>query len=122
MNINKSLLIALTAVSLPGSAVLAQGSTNNTSTQAVFRVRFSATCQSFDSTRGRIVTTRLTDKNIIAQALGTSATDRNVNRNFALAYNTAEDSLQVVNSNLQSVADVIHFGSGAAIADNRQID
>jgi hypothetical protein len=122
MNINKTMLIVLAAVSLPGSAVLAQGSTNNPSTQEVFRVQFSATCQSLDSTRGRIVTTRLTDRNIIAQALGTNLKDGSVNRNFALAYNAAEDSLQVVNSNLQPVVDVVHFGGGAAIADNRQID
>ncbi len=125
MNINQNLhimMIALAAASLPGSAALAEGTNSTNATQDVFQVRFSATCQSFDSARGRIVTSRITERNIIAQALGTNPSDRGVNRNFALAYNAAQDSLQVVNSNLQAVVDVIHFGGGAALADNRRLD
>jgi hypothetical protein len=126
MKTKTNLLMALAAFLCSGSAGFGQGSSSTnvpstTSTAAVFRVSFAAVCQAFDSTRGRVVPRRLTEKNIIAQAVGGSPADQTLLQNFALAYNAAEDSLQVVDTNLQPVVDVIHFGGGAAIADNRQV-
>lgn len=115
-------LLAIALAWLPGVAALAGGTTSMSSTQQVFRVHLAATCRSFDSTQGRIVLSRLTDQDIIAQALGGGGAGGSVTQGFALAYNAAEDSLQVVNSNLAPVVDVIHFGGGAAITDSRQID
>lgn len=87
--------------------------------QDLFRVNFSATCMSFDSARNRVVTRRITERNIIAQAVGLPLSDRMLLRDFALVYNTSADLIQVVATNGQPIADVIHFGAGAAINDGR---
>jgi hypothetical protein len=121
MCIRTTLTMLACAGALYGRPALAQAAADATN-QASFRVAFSATCLSFNSTRGRVVSTRFTERNIIAEATGLSPSDRAVNRDFALVYNPAEDSLQVVDAQGNSVVDVIHFGGGAATGDARQTD
>lgn len=90
--------------------------------QDLFRATFSATCLSLNPTTGRIVTTQLTDRDIIAEATGISPKNYAALREFALVFNTTADSLQVVDTNGTTIVDVIHFDGGTATTDGRQID
>ncbi len=121
MRIQTTFIMLALAGALHYQDAAAQGTTN-TNNQVMFRVTFSATCSGFDGSKGRVVTTRITDRNIIAQATGGSPSTQGINRNFALVFNTDEDSLQVVDSQGNPVVDVVHFGGGAATGDARQTD
>ena len=91
----------------------------NPTNSASFRVTFSTRCQALNS-GGRVVSRRLTQRDIIAQATGLSPSDHRVQKEFALAYNADTDSLQVVDAQGNPVVDVVHFGGGTATADARQ--
>jgi hypothetical protein len=116
MRVERTFIILTLASVLQLGHARAQTTTNET----MFRVRFSASCQNFDATKNRVVTTRITDRDIVAQATGVPPSGRGVSRDFALVFNPTEDSLQVVNAAGEPIVDVIHFGGGDALADARQ--
>src|SRR4051794_11019975 len=104
-------------------AIVAAATLHSTvaSAQIMFRTTLRANCRSLGS-NGKLVTTHLTDRDIISQAVGgsTGTGTNSVTRNFALVYNPTSDSLQVVNSAGTVISDVIQFQGGAFTSDSKQ--
>jgi hypothetical protein len=118
MKIRIILAVAVAVASLQSLAARAQATTN------LFRVSFKASCSALNGA-GKVTTTSLTDEDIIANATGVTRSSKSHSHSepgFALAYNTAADSLQVVDANGNLVADVINFGGGVSVSDSRQRD
>jgi hypothetical protein len=123
MSIQRTLIaLAAAAAALYTSTAPAQTNISLMSTDNLFRVTFSGFGRVFDAARGRIVTTRTTDQDIVSLATGMPVNNRRMMSNFALVYNATEDSLQVVGTNGLPLVDVIHFGGGTAINDGFQTD
>src|SRR5438105_10515610 len=83
------------------------------SAQGLFRVTFRASGKGLNQFNQQ-TDTKITDRNIVAAAVAANGlASRNV-RNYALVYNTTNDSLQVVNNSSGAVlSEVIQFEGGA---------
>lgn len=91
-----------------------------TEAQDMFRIAFRVSCRSLNG-NNTIRTTRITDRDIIARALGSNTvSNASLTRNFALIYNASSDSIQVVDTNGVVITDVIQFQDGTSISDGRQ--
>lgn len=108
------------------SGVNARAQTNTLTTQAVFPLKFRATCRSLNTNGTRIVNSELTELDIMANALGTNLSHSlvrsgtNIFPGVAVAYNPTLDSIQVINTNSGTlIANVIDFSDVAATRDNR---
>lgn len=84
--------------------------------QDLFKVNFVASCNSSNASRGRITTTSITDRDILANFGGTST------KGLQVVYNTSSDSLQIADSSGNILADVLDFAGGASVADSHQRD
>jgi len=112
MKIRTTLAVAVAAASLHSFVAPAQN---------LFRVTFQASYTSLNGGGSRLTTANITEKDIIANATGATGA-QHLPRGFALAYNTAADSLQVVDTNGNVVADVINFAGGASVSDGKSRD
>jgi hypothetical protein len=84
--------------------------------QDMFRVTFTASCKELTTSGGRVTTTTITDKDIVANFNGKATSQ------LELVYNTGTDSLQIADKNGNIFADVIDFSGGASVADTHQRD
>lgn len=117
MCIKQTLVIGIAAASLLTLEAPAQTSPD------LFRLTFRATCRGLNTNGTRLVNTRLTETNIIAQCVGNNSgiALTNLNRFFALVYNTTADSIQVVNlTNGQPLCTVLDFSGVASTTDGRE--
>jgi len=89
------------------------------STQELYTVKFKATCTPSDTANGR--SSKMTDRDLIEECVGTGFSKKDLKRNFALVYNPSADSLQVVNrSDGSLVCDSLIFDGGTnAVAGNQ---
>src|SRR5436305_10141318 len=101
--------IKTTIIALAAAAALQGASAQDD----MFRLNFRATCRTLGA-NGRLDTTRLTERDIIEAATGTSNSD---SRRFALVYNATTDSIQVADTNGTVISDVIQFQGGASTSD-----
>src|SRR3954454_12967983 len=111
MHIRKTIVLA----SILAFVHLAMGQT-----QDLFRVTFRANCRALGD-RGRLIHTRFTDQDIVAQCVGTNVSSVALTQNFALVYNATADRIQVVSvTNGLALCDVLEFQGGALATDTRQ--
>jgi len=84
--------------------------------QDLFVVKFNATGTPGNDGKG---TVKITQKNLIEQCVGTGFSDKEIKNNFALVYNSATDTIQVVNQADGSVVcDVFQFQGGTVTTAN----
>jgi putative membrane protein len=108
MKIQKTMALVITSAALIASAVQAQ-----VSTQELYSVKFRATATAGDNQGKRI---KITDRELIREAVGTNISNRDVKRNYELVYNPATDSIQVVTEADGSlVSDVFIFQGGTNV-------
>lgn len=107
MKIKTTVFIAVVAASLQALPAPAQD---------IFKVNFVASCNSSNASRGRITTTTINDRDILANFGATSA------KGLQIVYNTSADSLQIADSSGNILADVMEFGGGVSVADSHQRD
>jgi hypothetical protein len=113
MSIKTTLAVCAAVASLYAATAAAQ--TNQ------FLVTFRANCVSLNTNGTQLVVKTITDRDIVAQAVGTNTTGSNALGNFALVFDTTADSLQVVNTtNGAEVRNVIDFAGGASTSTGRQ--
>lgn len=106
--------IKTTIAMLTVAALLPAGAAKG---QDLFRVTFTATCGSVNSTGNRITYTTITDKDLVkTYAPGMST------KQVGLVYNTAADSLQVATTNGTILADIFNFGGGTSITAGKNAD
>jgi hypothetical protein len=120
MSINKTLAICAAVASLHCVAATAQ-TTNNAASPNLFRVVFRATERGLSTNGTNLVNTRINNTNILGAFVGTNSTiaSTNLNKVFALVYDTTHDAIQIVNAtNGQFITNVIEFGGVASAADS----
>jgi hypothetical protein len=86
----------------------------------LFRANFRAVGWAFDGSSNQVLRVKLTEKDIVAQCVGTNGTSINaLMRRYTLAYNATADSLQVVTARDGSlVCDVVQFAGAEATQDD----
>lgn len=89
------------------------------STQELYTVKFRATCTPSDNANGR--GSKMTDRELIEECVGTGLSRKELKRNYALVYNPATDSLQVVSrSDGSLVCEALIFEGGTnAVSGDR---
>jgi len=87
----------------------------------LFRLTFQANCRSLDSL-GLAVTSKISERSIVAQCLASNGVSRSLLRHYALVYNATSDRLQVSDFNGNILCDVIQFEGGAATSDTNRSD
>jgi putative membrane protein len=114
MKISKTLAVIVTAAALNSLNLPAQ-----VSTQELYNVNFRAVCRPSDNSNRHA--SRMNNRDLIEQCVGDGFTARELRRNYALVYNPATDSLQVVNrADGSFVCDALIFQGGNSVAtDNR---
>src|SRR5262245_6710340 len=88
--------------------------------QDLFRVTVSGTVR---PGQGNSASSRISNRTLIENCVGTETSARDLNRNFAVVYNATEDSIQVVNrADGSVVCDVFHFEGGTStVVQNRLV-
>src|ERR1041385_5442068 len=98
-------------------AAIATLSATAVSAQDLFLVKFKATGTPGNNGTGSV---KITEKNLIEQCVGTGFSDQQIKQNFALVYNTASDTIQVVNqADGTPVCDVFQFQGGTITTVNQ---
>jgi len=107
MKIQKTIGVLIAVTTL---AMAAQG-------QDLFSVKFKATCKPSDNGNGNgNSTTKMTEKDLIAQCVGTGLSTKDLDKNFELVYNPVSDSIQVVNQQTGILlCDVFQFAGGTNV-------
>jgi hypothetical protein len=109
MKVQKTIALLVAAITL--SAIAAQG-------QDLFRVKFKATCKPSDGN-----SSKMTEKDLIEQCVGTGFTKKELSRNFALVYNPVSDSIQVVNqADGALLCDVFQFQGGTNVVGDNKLE
>ncbi|GEM_PF-1560420 len=102
--------LALNALTLPAQV----------STQELYTVKFRATCTPSDTGKGK--GSKMTERDLIQELVGTGFTQKELKRNYALVYNPASDSLQVVSRTDGSlIGDVLIFDGGTNAIGGSQL-
>lgn len=115
MKISKTLAVLITAAALNSLGVQAQ-----VSTQELYNVNFRAVCRPSDNSNRRA--SRMTDRDLIEQCVGDGFSARELRRNYALVYNPASDSLQVVNrADGSLVCDALIFQGGNSVQTGNRL-
>lgn len=114
MKIYKTITSLIAVTVLSGLAAHAQ-----VSTQELYAVKFRAVCKPSDKANGH--SSKMNESDLIKQYVGAGFTAKELKHNYALVYNPATDSIQVVNSIDGSlVSDVFLFEGGTnAVAGNQ---
>jgi len=112
MNMQKTITTLIAACALQAMVLHAQ--TN------LFRVQFRAVCA---PSTGRGASSTMRNADLMRQCVGTDFSNRQLNRNFALVYNSDADSIQVVaGTNGEPVCDVFQFQGGTVVTNGNRLE
>jgi hypothetical protein len=119
MKANSILILAASLALLPAPSTQAEDNTGNAN---LYRLNFRGTCRSLSSSGDRVVTTRITDKDLITTAFDLDVRDRASLRDYSVVYNADADSIQAVNQRTGQAVDLFQFSGGAATSDGRILE